>query len=241
MPFFSGASSYKFWFGNIEISTSGRIKNENSAMEYTTPLPEDFVPGDHDVVINKGKRFFHHKGNAWLRDIASCMIDKYAAASSKLEKSLIISDVVDHVRINGNFVKRGPGAEGWVHAEELLCREKTSAVFRDSLQFTKKSGSRTRTLQRVNCQKDQDLAALDDTKGIMDRSGFDYTVTPSIFSSDYGVDRFLVQDEDDAFIREQLPLQNWTQGDLFCILSHALSGMEEDQNPFEPRPLFEDV
>jgi hypothetical protein len=27
-------------------------------------LPEDFVPGDNDVVIGKGKKYFFHKGES---------------------------------------------------------------------------------------------------------------------------------------------------------------------------------
>lgn len=81
----------------------------------------------------KAKKYFFHKGNAMLRNLAASMLDEYAGAKTKLDKSLIISDVAEHVRQNGNFVKRDTTTEKWVVAEDLLCREKISAVFRDAL------------------------------------------------------------------------------------------------------------
>jgi hypothetical protein len=70
------------------------------------PLPDNFVPGSKTVVVGKGKRYFYHSGNVWLRELAASMLHEYDAAVSKLDKSLIISDVVELVRKYGAFVKR---------------------------------------------------------------------------------------------------------------------------------------
>jgi hypothetical protein len=134
-------------------------------------LPEYYTPGDRDVVIGKGKKYFFHKGesvvgvstcsyrclydietnfpmhgsvpqgNAMLRDLVASMLDEYALAKTKLEKSLIISDAAERVRQNGNFVKRDTRTNKWVLAEDLLCREKISAVFRDALHQRGRIGS----------------------------------------------------------------------------------------------------
>jgi hypothetical protein len=101
-------------------------------MRNNEPIPLDWEPEDNSVVIGKGKRYYYHPGNSWLRKIVASMLDDYAVAKSKLDKSLIISDVVDLVRQNGSFVKKSSSGT-WVHAEELLCREKISAVFRDAM------------------------------------------------------------------------------------------------------------
>lgn len=95
-------------------------------------ISEGREPEDNSVVIGKGKRYYYHPGNSWLRKIVASMLDDYAVAKSKLDKSLIISDVVDLVRQNGSFVKKSSSGT-WVHAEDLLCREKISAVFRDAM------------------------------------------------------------------------------------------------------------
>jgi len=103
-------------------------------------LPVDFVPGPQTVIVGKGKRFFKHEGNQMLRDIAASKIAEYAAAKTKLDKSEIISSVVELVRCSyGGYVKQHSASGQWLVAEDLLCREKTSGVFREALQTFKKS------------------------------------------------------------------------------------------------------
>jgi hypothetical protein len=104
-------------------------------------LPEDYTPGDNDVVVGKGKKYFRHLGNEMLRQMAASMIADYDKSCTKLDKSLIISSVVDRIRASGMFVKFDPSSGRWLVAEELLCREKTSAVFRDALHDHRKAAS----------------------------------------------------------------------------------------------------
>jgi hypothetical protein len=104
-------------------------------------LPEDYTPGDNDVVVGKGKRYFRHSGNEMLRQMAVARIVDYDKSCTKLDKSLIISNVVDRIRASGMFVKCDVSSGRWLVAEDLLCREKTSAVFRDALHDHRKATS----------------------------------------------------------------------------------------------------
>jgi len=94
-------------------------------------LPEGFAPGDHDVVIGKGKKFYFHGGNQWLRQVVDDRTAEYSKATNKWEKSFILSSVIDYIRTNGRFVRLDSNGVSWVQAEDLLCREKCSAVFRE--------------------------------------------------------------------------------------------------------------
>ena len=91
-----------------------------------SPLPEDWSPTEHDVVVGKGKKFYLHPGNVMLRNLVSSKLAEYSKAHTKAGKSEIISDVVEHVNEKGAFVKRHAVSGKWVYAEDRLCREKCS-------------------------------------------------------------------------------------------------------------------
>jgi len=116
-------------------------KSKNAAAGDLQELPAGFVPGEHDVVIGKGKKFYFHSGNQWLRTLVSSMLEEYKQAQTKSDKSNIISDVVEYVRQHGRFVKRDLKTGKWVFAEPLLCREKCSQTFRDNLAETYRSSN----------------------------------------------------------------------------------------------------
>ena len=103
-------------------------------------LPKDYTPSDKSVVIGKGKKFYFHPGNEWLRRVVAEKIPIYSAAQNKADKSQIISDMVAVVNQEGEFVKiNADGA--WIFAEPLLCREKVSQTFRDNLAQTYRSSN----------------------------------------------------------------------------------------------------
>lgn len=105
-----------------------------------TTLPSNFTPGDRDVVIGKGKKFYFHPANQWLRTVVAERIESYSQAVTKADKSNIISGVVEYVREHGRFVKIASSGE-WIFAEPLLCREKCSQTFRDNLAQTYRSSN----------------------------------------------------------------------------------------------------
>lgn len=89
------------------------------------PLPSDFHPGPLDVICARGKQAYSHTGNKRLRVVIEMNLEKYNNASSKIEKSLIVSAIVDSVReasSNGGFIKE-EGGRMYI-ANDNVAREK---------------------------------------------------------------------------------------------------------------------
>lgn len=69
-------------------------------------------PGPHDVICARGKQALNHPGNLRFREMIAQSLDEYSEASTKLEKSNIVSTIVDAVREaspHGGFVKEVDG------------------------------------------------------------------------------------------------------------------------------------
>jgi len=139
----------------------------NSKVEEPAPLPAGFLPGDHDVVIGKGKKFYFHTGNQWLRTLVSTMLDEYKEAQTKSDKSNIISDIVEYVRKNGRFVRRDQKNGTWIFAEPLLCREKCSQGFRDNLADTYRSSNVAKRNKRRQEQQEKRGGVAGTTTGMI--------------------------------------------------------------------------
>lgn len=114
-----------------------------SARDRMTLLPEDFTPSDDDVICGRGKKCYAHVGNDRFRERVMGMLDEYRKARSKLDKSKVLSDVVEQVRLNsprGGFVKQDASGR-WHEVGDFLAREKTSQAFRDALHENYKSSN----------------------------------------------------------------------------------------------------
>jgi hypothetical protein len=101
-----------------------------------TLLPESFYPSEQDVVCGRGRKIFMHVGNQSFRLLVESRLQEYSDAHTKIEKSCIIGEMVDHVRTNsphGGFVKRSPKDGRWYQLRDYLSRENTSQAFRDAL------------------------------------------------------------------------------------------------------------
>jgi hypothetical protein len=120
-------------------------------------FPQGFVPGEHDVVFGKGKKFHFHTGNQWLRTLVASILNEYTQAQTKTDKSNIISDVVEYVKNNGRFIKQDLHSGMWVHAEPLLCREKCSQTFRDNLAQVYRSSNVAKRNKRRQEQQNKKL------------------------------------------------------------------------------------
>lgn len=121
-----------------------------------TLLPEDFEPGEHDVICGRGRKIFMHIGNERFRRMVADCLDEYSASVTKLEKSYILCDIVAQVRSNspnGGFVKKDPKDGRWCEVGDFLAREKTSQAFRDALHDQYKSSNTAKKIRRQSEQK----------------------------------------------------------------------------------------
>lgn len=81
-------------------------------------------------------------------------LEKYSSATSKLEKSLIVSSIVDSVRDaspDGGFVKKDGGR--WYEVGDHIAREKCGQSFRDLLHEKYKSSTKAKKMRRKELGK----------------------------------------------------------------------------------------
>lgn len=193
-----------------------------------------------------------------LRKLSRSMLPRYLAAKNKMEKSLIISEVSDLVREQGNFVKRNGLADQWVLAEDLLIREKISAVFRDAMAQNKRSSSHC----FMPPKKLISSRAIHEQKPCIAMPSLKYTSLSDILAplphlpnplptpshsaplQAYESQRPSVLEKQQPRMQrsDHSPVTNTTIGktDLLSIFSLALVDISMDgDDPFEPRPIYE--
>jgi hypothetical protein len=125
-----------------------------------TPLPLNFEPGPDDVICGRGKKCYNHIGNERFRLRVLTYLDEYSAAKSKLDKSGVLSKVVDAVRQqspSGGFVKQDEKGR-WHEVGDFLAREKTSQSFRDALHDRYKSSNISKKKRRQEEQNKYSVA-----------------------------------------------------------------------------------
>lgn len=139
-----------------------------------TPLAPDFLPGPYDVVCSRGKAAFNHIGNRRFRFMISNHVEKYNKCKSKVDKSLVVIEIVDMIRElspNGGFCKK---THTYVDVGDNLAREKVGHALREALNgkrapmSTKKSTASTESPKSIGsaeiansaCGKPQPVLSL---------------------------------------------------------------------------------
>jgi hypothetical protein len=113
-------------------------------------LPSGYRPSDADVVCARGRAYWDHKGNRRYRELIAKATQKYSSSSNKLEKTLIVSEVVEAVHnVNGKFIKKEKKGGPWVEVDEVFAREKVGQSLRDGLATKYRSATKAK-MQRRN-------------------------------------------------------------------------------------------
>lgn len=127
----------------------------NSTSAYSTKnmiaLGVNFQPSEFDVLCFRGKLATQHPGNRRFRMIVQQHLSKYAEATSKFEKTVIVSEIVEAIKEsspnnNGGFVKKQDGQ--WFQCNEHLAREKVSQALRDMLAHKYSSSTKAKKMRR---------------------------------------------------------------------------------------------
>jgi len=93
-----------------------------------------FTPGPFDVICARGKQAYNHDGNKHFRGIVSDAIEKYSKEENRLQRSMIVTDIVNAIRERGNGFVRMDGSTGeWIACSDVVCREKVGQYFRSAL------------------------------------------------------------------------------------------------------------
>ena len=104
------------------------------------PLDQSFQPGTYDVVCGRGKGSYNRPGNKRFRSLVATYIPKYLKARSKMDKSMVLNDIIDKVR---SFINPDTGAPaqfvkftktaGWVLIGDEHAREKVGHAIREAI------------------------------------------------------------------------------------------------------------
>lgn len=110
-------------------------------------LGSDFVPSNYTVLCGRGKDCFNFVGNRRFRIIVDMNLERYALAPTKSEKTQIVTDIVELVRMAGGcFAKKEDGV--WLEVGDAVAREKVGALLRDCLHQQYRSSSKAKTARR---------------------------------------------------------------------------------------------
>ena len=95
-------------------------------------LDGDDVPGPDDVICAKGSEGSKHEGNKYFRSLLRKYVQRYPQISSKGERTLIVSEIIDSMRRQRGtrFVKKNETTGDWVEVKDRLVTEMVSQYFR---------------------------------------------------------------------------------------------------------------
>lgn len=115
-----------------------------------TLLPEDYEPSKYSVICGRGKGNYKSQGNVNFRAIVKSNLERYRDAPGRLEKSFIVSEVLNMIREScpvGAFVKYEKGR--WYDLDDAVSREKVGSLFRDFLHTEYKSSAKAKHARKL--------------------------------------------------------------------------------------------
>jgi hypothetical protein len=121
-------------------------------------LGADYKPTRFSVICGRGKDSYEHVGNHHFRELASMFVARYARASSKADKSEIVSEMVGIIhQADGIFCKFDKGA--WCKVGDHYAREKAGALLRDMVHNQQSPSSPVKAKQVKKAKKSKAKAA----------------------------------------------------------------------------------
>lgn len=106
-------------------------------------LPSEFQPTDFDIICGRGKGHYNRPGCKRLREVIRGFIPEYLASKSKVDKSAVISRILDAVKSQNNsttrFVKCKKGS--WYEIGDDQAREKVGHTMRETIALLKSKSS----------------------------------------------------------------------------------------------------
>jgi hypothetical protein len=117
--------------------------------EEKTRLPPHFIPSAYSVLLGRGKLCSEAVGTRRLKVITSRYLEEYSNAASRVDKSSVVTKIVDIVQEAcpvGAFVKYEGGH--WFEVSDNIAREKVGAVLRDALHEQYKSSTKAKLAKR---------------------------------------------------------------------------------------------
>lgn len=116
------------------IPRSSSTASSSSDRDAKMRLPESFEPSPYSVLIGRGKVCAEATGNRRLKVIISTFMDEYSKAPTRIEKSIIVSKIVDVINEAcpvGGFIKFE--SDEWWQVSDNMARERVGSLLRDCL------------------------------------------------------------------------------------------------------------
>lgn len=111
------------------------LPNVINVMSKSRPvdLPEKYEVGPNDVVCGRGKGSYNRTGNKKFRAMVQEHVEEYVQAKTKLDKSMVLSAIVEkvHEQWNGRFIKQRKGV--WEEIGDEQAREKAGHAIREAI------------------------------------------------------------------------------------------------------------
>ena len=184
------------------------------------PLPEDFVPSGYSVVCGRGRACTESVGNRRLKVIANIFLAKYSKASTKEEKSAIVTSIMDILEEGcpegpqGTFVRYSEGR--WWMVDDATAREKVGALMRECLGY--KSSNRVKlAMRRQRQQASEPMPPQDETVAVPQADA-----VPSVSkSSDEAFSRFFHPVNDSDAVTGSGPVRRPSYSKQRCFTSRC--------------------
>lgn len=145
----NGISKEKVSRTNSSQSSNSRGSVPKCIDKTKTLLPVDFEPTGYTIICGNKRQYFNSVGNRRLRVLVKNFIGQYSQADGKLEKSFIVTKVMNIIREAcpiGAFVAMEKGR--WWQVSERTSREKVGSYFRDCLAGKYKSSAQNKIARR---------------------------------------------------------------------------------------------
>lgn len=198
------------------------VFSESDCAEDKISFHSDFSPRRNDVICARGKHYWDHEGNKMYRTIVALSKDKYIKATSKIEKSLIVSEIVESIHNSGgSFVKQDKEGR-WVEVDDHSAREKVSQSLRDNLFDQYRSSTRAKRFRQaiLNKKIDGNIDKVVQSNRLVSQriEKLRWEVTESTLSTDARSICAIFSDANsdilEAIKRDQSLLQEWRQATM---------------------------
>jgi hypothetical protein len=156
---------------NVARRPSPRKDSPDSTTMNFTFFPAEFSPSSFDVICGTGSEARNHEGNRIFKRRLLIYVERYSRTTSKMEKSMLISEIVKSIkeRSNTGFVKHVE--KKWYEVSDHLVREKISQGLRDLLHSRYKSSNKAKKQRRreLISHVDNQMEAMMQSKGYVAR------------------------------------------------------------------------
>jgi len=193
-----------------------------------TLLPTSFVPGEHTIIIGRGRAIKNHSGNRKFDQLIAAASKEYSAAPCKSDKGTVLTKVINHIyddvtQPTGGFVKKDVASGQYVLVDEALARQTVAQSMRNYLHSQYRSSKKfkqQRRIERLQHEPDFESTTSDATACMMP-----------------GLVRCV---SDDQLLSHRSRMAGGalpSDKETFDILMAAFANSEPTENPFDPTPL----